>query len=226
MEVFVPLVVKPALVKPLRGPSVNSGRSLINLSCICFVCLPDLAVKAAKSTNKNNHKHTVCQWIHCFWINVKYLSVWKLLLTLIYPSYLTYEITFLTIGKSSIIPHSLWSMPSGRAFFQKNTYLNPSVHHWNAKICTSKYTVHFFPSFISWRYPAKTAGFCHSASLNVFIFTPNVRRVEILWLRKTDSCSSSLHSILHFSEKKKKLLTSPDDMGKAFNIFLIYSNLD
>lgn len=144
MEVFVPLVVKPALVKPLRGPSVNSGRSLINLSCICFVCLPDLAVKAAKSTNKNNHKHTVCQWIHCFWINVKYLSVWKLLLTLIYPSYLTYEITFLTIGKSSIIPHSLWSMPSGRAFFQKTTYLNPSVHHWNAKICTSKYTVHFF----------------------------------------------------------------------------------
>lgn len=199
MEVFVPLVVKPALVKTLTRP-LRELWEIIDQLVLRLLCLPP-RLKAAKSTNKNNHKHTVCQWIHCFWINVKYLSVWKLLLTLIYPSYLTYEITFLTIGKSSIIPHSLWSMPSGRAFFQKTTYLNPSVHHWNAKICTSKYTVHFFPCFISWRYPAKTAGFCHSASLNVFIFTLNVRRVEILWLRKTDSCSSSLHSILHFSEK-------------------------
>lgn len=127
---------------------MNSGRSLIKLSCICFVCLAvDLAVKAAVSTNKTTktmHISTVSQTVHCFWTNVKYPSVGISLLTLIYPSYLTYEITFLTIGKCSIIQHSLWSMPSGRAFFQKTTYLNPSVHHWNAKICSSKYTVHFF----------------------------------------------------------------------------------
>lgn len=170
----------------------------IVLHLLCLLPrLSSLSRRVNKQNSQNNaHKLTVRQPVHCFWTNVKHPSVGISLLTLIYSSYLTYEITFLTIGKWSIIPHSLWSMPSGRAFLQKTTYLNPSVHHWNAKICTSKYTVHFFSSFISWRYPAKTAGFCHSASLNVFIFTPNVRRVEIFWLRKTDSCSSSVHSIL------------------------------
>ncbi len=167
---------------------------IIDQIVLHLLCLPPRL--SSQSKQNNAHKHTVSQTILCVWTNVKYLSVGILLLTLIYPSYLTYEITFLTIGKWNIIPHSLWSMPSGRAFFQKTTYLNPSVHHWNAKICTSKYTVHFFPSFMSWRYPAKTAGFCHSASLNVFIFTPNVRRVEIFWLRKTDSCSSTTRNIL------------------------------
>lgn len=102
---------------------MNSGRSLIKLSCICFVCFPDLAVKAAASTNKTTRTmHISTQLVRqsiAFWTNVKYPSVGISLLTLIYPSYLTYEITFLTIGKWSIIPHSLWGMPTGRAFFQK-----------------------------------------------------------------------------------------------------------
>lgn len=184
---------------------MNSGRSLIKLSCICFVCLAvDLAVKAAVSTNKTTktmHISTVSQTVHCFWTNVKYPSVGISLLTLIYPSYLTYEITFLTIGKCSIIPHSLWSMPSGRAFFQKNHLLESISTPLKCQDLFFQIHCAFFLSFISWRYPAKTAGFCHSASLNVFIFTPNVRRVEIFWLRKTDSCSSTVHSILRSLKK-------------------------
>lgn len=34
------------------------------------------------------------------------------------------------------------------AHSSKTTYLNPSVHHWNAKICASKYTVHFSPLYL------------------------------------------------------------------------------
>lgn len=127
---------------------MNSGRSLITLSCICFVCFPDLVVKAATSTNKTT-RQTVRETVLCIWTNYSYHSIGTSFLTLIDPPYLTYEIIFLTIGTWSLIPHSLWSMPSGRAFFQKNlTYLNPSVHHWNAKIFTSKYTVHFFLFYI------------------------------------------------------------------------------
>lgn len=184
---------------------MNSGRSLINLSCICFVCLSDLAVKAAGSTNKTTKTmHISTQLVResiAFWTNVKYPSAGILLLTLIYPSYLTYEITFLTIGKWRIIPHSLWSMPSGRLFFQKPpTWIHQFTIEMPRFVLPNTQCIFFF-SFISWRYPAKTAGFCHSASLNVFIFTPNVRRVEILWLWKTDSCSSILHSILHSLKK-------------------------
>lgn len=121
----------------------NELWEIIDQIVLHLLCL--LPRLSSQSKQNNAHKHTVSQTVHCFWTNVKYPLVGILLLTLIYPSCLTYEITFLTIGKWSVIPHSLWSMPSGRAFFQKTTYLNPSVHHWNAKICTSKYTVHFSP---------------------------------------------------------------------------------
>jgi len=69
-----------------------------------------------KQNNQNNaHKHTVSQAVCCFWTNVSFsvnIASWPW-------SYLTYEITFLTIGKGIIIPHSLWGMPTGRTFFQK-----------------------------------------------------------------------------------------------------------
>lgn len=151
-----------------------------------------------KQNSQNNaHEHTLKLIVHCFRTNVKYLSVGISLLTLIYPSYLTYEITFSTIGRWCIIPHSLWSMPSGRAFFQKHHLLESISTPLKCQVLYFQiYCAFFFLSFISWRYPARTAGFCHTASLNVFIFTPNVRRVEIFWLRKTDSCSSAVHSIL------------------------------
>lgn len=141
---------------------MNSERSLIKLSCICFVCFLDLAVKAAGSTNKTTktmHKSTPLVRVHCFWTNVKYLSVGISILTLIYPSYLTYEITFLTIGKKSIIPHSLCSMPSGRVFFQKPpTWIHQYTIEMPRFVLPNTLCIFFF-SFISWRYPAKTAGF-------------------------------------------------------------------
>lgn len=77
---------------------------------------------------------------------------------------------------------------------------------------------------MSWRYPAKTAGLCLSVSLNVFIFTPNVKRVEILWFKEIDICGLALLSV-KACEREKLLLTSPDDTTKAFIIFLMYSNL-
>lgn len=181
---------------------MNSGRSLITLSCICFVCFPDLVVKAATSTNKTT-RQTVRETVLCVWTNYSYRSIGTSFLTLIYQSYLTYEIIFLTIGTWSLIPHS-WSMPSGRAFFQQKkppTWIHQCTIEMPRFLLPN--TLCIFSSFISWRHPAKTAGFCHSASLNVFIFTPNVRRVEIFWLRKTDSCSSTVHSILPSLEKKK-----------------------
>lgn len=177
---------------------MNSGRSLIKLSCICFVCFPDLAVKEAASTNKTTKTmHMSSQLDSALLLNRCEVSdSWNIFLDLDLPSlfdlwnhiFNNWQVEY---NSTLIVKHAKWE-----SILPKTTYLNPSVHHWNAKICTSKYTVHFFLSFISWRYPAKTAGFCHSASLNVFIFTPNVRRVEILWLRKTDSCSSAVHSIL------------------------------
>lgn len=96
---------------------------IIDQIVLHLLCLPPrLSSQAAGSTNKttnnNAHTHTVGQRICCILTN-KCLSVGISLLTLICPSHLTYEITFLTIGKWSIIPRSLCSMPSGRAFFQK-----------------------------------------------------------------------------------------------------------
>lgn len=129
---------------------------------------------------------------------------------------------FLTIGNWSLIPDSLWSMPS---LPQRKKHLLESI---SAPLkCQDLYLqIHcaLFPSFISWRYPAKTAGFCRSASVNVFIFTTNIMRVEIFWWRKTDSCSSKGGTV-YCLIWKKNLLTSPDNMRKAFNIVLMYSNL-
>lgn len=175
----------------------------IVLHLLCL--LPRLSSQSSHVHKQNNQTNR--ETVLCVWTNYSYRLIGTSFLTLIYPSYLTYEIIFLTVGTWSLIPHSLWSMPSGRAFFQKKT--QPTWIHQ----CTVEMprfvlpnTLCIFSSFISWRHPAKTAGFCHSASLNVFIFTPNVRRVEIFWLRKTDSCSSTVHSILP-SLKKKNIYT-------------------
>lgn len=97
---------------------------IIDQTVLHLLCLsPRLSSQSSwvhKQNNQSNtHMHTVSQRVHCFRANVKYPSVGISLLTLIYPSKLTYEVTFLTIGKWSIIPHSSWSMPSRRAFFQK-----------------------------------------------------------------------------------------------------------
>lgn len=118
----------------------------IVLHLLCL--LPRLSSQSSHVHKQNNQTNR--ETVLCVWTNYSYRLIGTSFLTLIYPSYLTYEIIFLTVGTWSLIPHSLWSMPSGRAFFQKKnpTYLNPSVHRWNAKICTSKYTVHFFLFYI------------------------------------------------------------------------------
>lgn len=173
----------------------------IVLHLLCF--LPWLSSQSShihKQNSQNNaQEQTVRQTVLCFWTNDNYPSTGTSFLTLIYPSYLTYEVIFfnnwqlefnsrLTVkhAKSSTKKHLLESISAPLKC--QDLYLQI---HWA-----------FFSSFLSWRYPAKTAGFCRSASLNVFIFTTNVRRVEIFWLRKTDSCSSEVCSMLPSLKKK------------------------
>lgn len=159
---------------------LNELWEIIDQIVLHLLCLlPRLSCQSSRVHKQNNQNKAHClsesNWN---WTIVEYPSTGILLSTLIYPSYLTYEITFLTIGKICLVPHSLCIMPSRRAFFQN--HLLESIR--TPLKCQDLYfQIHwaFFFPFISWRYPAKTAGFCHSASVNMFIFIPNVRRVEI-----------------------------------------------
>lgn len=125
---------------------MNSGRSLIKLSCICFVCFPDLTVKAAASTNKTTKTmHTSTQLVRrsvafqqmLSILQCEYRFLTSILFDLwnhIFNNWQGYYVSTL------IVRHANWEN-----ILPKTTYLNPSVHHWNAKMCTSKYTVHFPP---------------------------------------------------------------------------------
>lgn len=179
---------------------MNSGRSLITLSCIGFVCLPVLLVWAATYINKPA-RQTVR-------LNKRRLSFSSnASLDLRVRSELDW-MKFQQLGSRGLILRSLWEMPNWSAFFQKHpTCLNPSAEP--LKCQDSYFQAHsaVFSHFTSWRYAARTAGLCHSLSSNVFIFTPNVRRVEVLWLRKTDRCSSTVGNILLPSLRKKYTTT-------------------
>ena len=179
---------------------MNSGRSLIKLSCICFVCLPVLAVKAAASTNKTTKTMQMSTQLDrqsSVLLSRCEVSVgWNIALDLASPIlfdlwnhiFNNWQVEY---NSTLIVKHAKWE-----SILPKNHLLESISTPLKCQDLYFQIHYAFFFSFISWRYPAKTAGFCHSASLNVFIFTPNVRRVEIFWLRKTDSCSSTVHSIL------------------------------
>lgn len=152
-EAFVPLVDKPALVTP----NVPSPWTLEDHWSIVqhVLCLPprlsSQSTQVHKQNNQNNtHGPTVSEKTHCFWTHNKYPSVRVLLLTLICSSYLTYKITFLTTGKWRIIPHSLWSMPSRRAFFQKTPTW---IHQYKTEMprCALPNALCIFPSPLCFR---------------------------------------------------------------------------
>lgn len=105
---------------------MNSGRSLITLSCIGFVCFPVLLVWAATYINKPRQTNSPTVWL---FLRANAASR----LTRDASSDLHVRgkfdwMKFQQLGSHSLIPLSLWGMPTGRAFFQKQpTCLNPSA---------------------------------------------------------------------------------------------------
>lgn len=75
-------------------------------------------------------------------------------------------------------------MPSGRAFFQIHL-LESITTPMKCQNLDFQIRYSFFSCFISWRNPAKTAGFVAQRPWSSFIFIPNVRRVEILLTKLT-----------------------------------------
>lgn len=150
MEVFVPLVVKPALVNPYVPSQWTLGDHWSHCPASALFVSPDLAVKAATSTTAKTMR-TCPQLIRrsiafekrMFSISLLEFCSWPWfthLIRLMKSHFYNWQVQY---NSTPIVRHAKWeSIP-------KNTYLNPSVHHWNAKMCTSKYTVHFFLLHIS-----------------------------------------------------------------------------
>lgn len=189
-------------------------RIVLHLLCL----LLNLVVNPATSTNKPAKQHwrkkKTAQYTPQMII---ILCQWNIFLDL--HSAIIFNLwNHSLIGSWGFIGCLLLSMPRRRALSKKtNKKNNIKTPTWIHQCMIGMPNV----LFVSWRYSTKTAGFFHLAFLCVLICAQNVRRVEILWLRKTDSCSSAVDYILPSLEK---LLVSLVDKRKHLIFILIYSS--